>query len=120
MKYDRKGAPWPSAEKTSGTITELQDKYQPEQMWVSTKDVSAVPAQIGQVDAAATTPPQSRCADAGYLSYYAYTYKSGTYTRILLWRGGDQLAKNTSPAAQQLISYIRSLNLINEPQGCTP
>ena len=62
------------------------------------------------------------CADAGALTYRVYRYNAGsrTYEPVLLRVEGDYAQQNTSQAAQQLIDYVRSLNLLEELLGCDP
>ena len=124
-RYDRNGAPYTKQEATSWSPEELADKFKPAKSLVVTRPASEVTALLPTIDAAASgglSTPNVACADAGALTYRAYRYNpaTGRYTAVPLRVEGDFAQQNTSQAAQQLIAYIRSLQLLEELLGCDP
>jgi hypothetical protein len=85
-------------------------------------EVAALLPKVAAAAAGALSAPRTACADAGTLTYRAYTYDKGrqVYTRVLLRVEGDVAQENTSQAARDLVAYIRSLNLLAEIPGCDP
>lgn len=123
--YDRDGADWAHRDAISVTEEQLNDKFSLKRVLVSSRDsmeLANVAARISQVNPAQLSPERMVCADAGVLTYRAYSYnsRSRTYTAVPLRMQGDVARQNTSPAAQDLIAYIRSLGLVEEWPGCNP
>lgn len=122
-KYDRKGSAWTAQDSTVFSAVALEEKYASRTLLQTraASEVGGVESKVGTL-----TPSLSgekhQCADAGTLTYWAYKYDGSTarYTRYLLRREGDVAQQNTSAAAQDLITYIRSLGLIQEFIGCDP
>lgn len=124
-RYDRNARAWERQDSTSHSPGELSGKYSPVNNLQITRPVSEVRGLIPTIDAAAQgafSQPKQQCADAGTLKYLAYTYSAdtGRYTPVLLRVEGDFAQQNTSAAAQELIAYIRSLDLLEELLGCDP
>lgn len=123
--YDRNGTPWPPGGKPAFTQDELEEKFARGRILHATRDsaeVAEVTSRIVQIDPARVTAEKQECADAGLLTYRAYQYDpdTRTYQPVLLRAEGDVAQENTSPAAQALIDYIRSLDLLEELLGCDP
>jgi hypothetical protein len=123
--YDREGMPWPHGEDRVITEAQLNDKFSLKRTLVTSRDtaeIAAVKARIPQVSSGQVTPEKMQCADAGLLTYRAYKYNAGnrTYEPVLLRVEGDAAQENLSPAAQDLIAYVRSLGLLEELLGCDP
>jgi hypothetical protein len=122
--YDRNGQPFDNDDDVL-TETELQSKLAPNRILVATRDsqeVATIAARITQVVPDQLSLPVSRCADAGALTYRAYRFNSATrtYRPILLRTEGDMAQENLSPAAQQLVAYVQSLNLHSGMSMCAP
>ena len=124
FKYDRKGAPWRPASKSSYTAAELADKFSLNRQLVTDRNDGEAREAASRIHSLASvlSQPKSQCADAGVLTYRAYKYDPvvARYTPVLLRAEGDHAQVNTSAEAQQLIAYIRSLDLIDELLGCDP
>lgn len=125
FRYDRNGAAWPDQDAASWSVRELDDKFVPVRNQVDEVPSAEIAALAPVIDAAAAgtlSPVKSECADAGTLTYRAYRYNpdDGRYSAVLLRQEGDHARQNTSQAAQQLIAYIRSLELLEELLGCDP
>ena len=123
--YNREGQPWPHAEERVITEEALDEKFSLKRTLVSTRDtveIAALRARIIQVSKEQVTPEKMQCADAGLLTFRAYRYNAAnrTYEPVLLRVEGDIAQENTSPAAQELIAYVRSLDLLEELLGCDP
>lgn len=123
--YDREGAPWPHGEDRVITEEELDEKFSLKRTLVTTVDTAQIRQlgqRIGQINEGQLSAPKMMCADAGALTYRVYRYNAGsrTYEPVLLRVEGDYAQQNTSQAAQQLIDYVRSLNLLEELLGCDP
>ena len=123
--YNREGQPWPHAEARVITEEALNEKLSLKRTLISTRDTTeivALKARIAQVNESQVTPEKIQCADAGLLTYRAYRYNAGnrTYEPVLLRVEGDAAQENTSQAAQDLIAYVRSLDLLEELLGCDP
>lgn len=124
--YNRNGVPWEFQDSTSWTRETLDQKFVPIKNMLHTRpnsEVTNIQAKIDALVPGQLSQRKHECADAGELTYYAYRYdvEGGRYTeRILLRQEGDFAQQNTSPAAQDLIAYIRSLNLVQEMLGCDP
>jgi hypothetical protein len=123
--YDRQGTPWPHGEAREITEEELAEKFSLRRVLLATRDsaeIVDVVANIGQLDESQVTVEKLQCADAGLLTYRAYKYNAGnrTYQPVLLRVEGDVARQNLSPAAQELIAYLRSLELLQELLGCDP
>ena len=123
--YDREGTPWPHGENSVVTEEELNEKFSLKRTLLSTRDsaeIALLKARISQVNASQVSAQKHQCADAGLLTYRAYKYNSGnrTYEPVFLRMEGDAAQQNISPAAQELIAYVRSLDLLEELLGCDP
>ena len=123
--YDRQGTPWQHGEDRTITEEQLTEKFSLKRTLVGTRDsieVAAVRNRIAEVNAGQLSQERNQCADAGALTYRAYKYNPGnrTYQPILLRMEGDVARQNTSAAAQELVNYIRSLDLLDELLGCDP
>ena len=125
FSYDRDGEPWQHAQARSVTKAQLEEKFAPRRQIVEQRDtaeIGNVVVRIGAVNPNQLSQQKQECADAGQLTYRAYRYNSseGRYEPVLLRVEGDYAQQNTSTAAQDLIAYIRSLDLIQEMLGCDP
>jgi hypothetical protein len=123
--YDRADAPWPHRAANVVTEAQLNEKFSLNRELVATRDSAEVPTlamRINQITANQLSPQKNACADAGALTYRAYRYHADdrTYVPVLLRVEGDLAQENTSQAAQDLITYIRSLGLLEELLGCDP
>ena len=123
--YDREGQPWAHAEERVITEEALNEKFSLKRTLVSTRDtaeIAVLKARIAQVSESQVTPEKFECADAGLLTYRAYRYNPAnrTYQPVILRVEGDAAQENTSQAAQDLIAYVRSLDLLEELLGCDP
>ncbi|HET9440387.1 MAG TPA: hypothetical protein VFO52_09460 [Longimicrobiales bacterium] len=123
--YNRDGTPWAHGEDRVITAEQLEEKFSLKRTLVATRDtaeIRQVAARIGQINEGQVSAEKWACADAGLLSYRAYKYNSGnrTYEPVLLRVEGDMARQNLSPAAQELITYVRSLDLLEELLGCDP
>lgn len=125
FRYDRNAVQWQPQDDASWTRETLEAKFAPNKTQVDSVSAAEVAAAAAKIDAAASgqlSPPRMQCADAGKLTYRAYRYSSetGRYSPVLLRVEGDVAQQNTSEAAQELIAYIRSLDLLEELLGCDP
>jgi hypothetical protein len=123
--YDRQGTPWQHGEDRTITEEQLNEKLSLRRTLLATRDsveVAVVANRIAEVNTGQMSQPKAQCADAGALTYRAYKYNPGnrTYQPIVLRVEGDIAQQNTSQAAQQLVAYIRSLDLLEELLGCDP
>ena len=123
--YNRGGTPWVPTSDRAITPEQLAEKFSLQRTLVGTRDSSevvTVATRINQVNNNQLTPATNTCADAGALTYRAYRYNADnrTYIPVLLRVEGDIARVNTSPAAQDLIAYIRALGLLEELLGCDP
>ena len=123
--YDREGAQWPDRDSQVLTEKQLLDKFSLKRELVQSVGgpaATSVAAKIALINQSQLSQPKTECADAGVLTYRAYTHGAidGTYVPVLLRAEGDVARLNTSAAAQELIAYIRSLELITEMLGCDP
>jgi hypothetical protein len=123
--YDRQGTPWQHGEDRTITEEQLIEKLSLKRTLVTTRDsmeVASIANRIAEVNTNQLSAEKIQCADAGALTYRAYKYNPGnrTYQPILLRVEGDLARQNTSQAAQELIAYIRSLDLLEELLGCDP
>jgi hypothetical protein len=123
--YNREATPWSHGEDRTITEEQLNDKFSLKRVLVTTRDsteVAVIANRIAEVNTNQVSQPSNQCADAGALTYRAYRYNPGnrTYQPVVLRVEGDFAHQNTSPAAQDLIAYIRSLGLIQELLGCDP
>jgi len=124
-RYDRLGAEWEFQDSTSIQREPADNKYAPIKNILEVRpfaEMRAIEAKLEALPAGPLSVEKRECADAGTLTYWAYKYdvEGGRYTRILLRREGDVAQQNTSAVAQDLIAYIRSLNLMPELLGCDP
>jgi hypothetical protein len=123
--YNREGTPWAHGEDRVITEEELNEKFSLRRTLISSRDsseVALVRARIPQVNESQVSAERAQCADAGLLTYRAFKYNSAnrTYEPVLLRMEGDIARENTSQAAQDLIAYVRSLDLLEELLGCDP
>ena len=123
--YNRDGTPWPHSEDRVITEADLDEKFSLKRTLISSRDtneVALVRSRIAQLNQAQVTAEKMQCADAGRLTYRAYRYNAAnrTYEPVLLRMEGDVARENTSAAAQDLIAYVRSLDLLEELLGCDP
>ncbi len=123
--YNREGTPWAHGEDRVVTEEELTEKFSLKRTLVASRDsveVALVKSRISQVNVSQVTNEKLQCADAGLLTYRAYKYNAAnrTYEPVLLRVEGDAAQENVSPAAQELIAYVRSLDLLEELLGCDP
>jgi hypothetical protein len=123
--YNREGTPWPHGEDRVITEEDLNEKFSLKRTLISSRDTTEMAllrSRILQVNEAQVSAEKQQCADAGRLTYRAYKYNAGnrTYEPVLLRMEGDFAQQNTSAAAQELITYVRSLDLLEELLGCDP
>ena len=124
FRYDQDLAEAPNPDIAEWTPEELSEKfgiyYEVARRPVA--EVAALDAQIAAAEGGALSPLKAECADAGRLTYRAFRYdrQDELYRAVFLRVEGDVARQNTSQAAQQLIAYIRSLNLLPELLGCDP
>ena len=85
-------------------------------------ELKAVANLIPAAAAAAVSPQEFRCADAGVLVYRAYTFDStrGVFRPVLLRSEGDRIQQNTSQAARQIYAYLHGLEVMQPISGCQP
>jgi len=122
-RYDRRGASW--EEQDVYSPEELNQKFAPNRELVATRpasEVSGVADKVRDLPSRDDSEPVGRCADAGSLTYRAYKYNShvARYVPVLLRVEGDWAQLNREPIAQELIAYIRALQLVQEFLGCDP
>lgn len=124
-QYNRSGATWEFQDSVTWSRETLDNKFTPIKNFLHTRpkgEVENVSTLINSLTGQYSAPKHP-CAGQGMLTYYAYKYEIETarYSkRIVLREAGDSAMQETSAAAQQLVSYIRSLNLVTEPAGCDP
>jgi hypothetical protein len=123
--YDRKGAFWEHHEARVVSEAQLTEKFSLNRVLVTTRDsaeVAAVAARINQINPNQLSQEKYPCADAGAFTFRAYRYNSryGTYTPVLLRVEGDRAQENTSQAARDLVTYLRSLGLLAGIPVCGP
>lgn len=111
--------------KSSYSSQELTEKFSAKRAHVRTLSSSEILEKQALILPAAFGPlsvVQARCADAGVLTYRAYTYDfvRRRYTPVLLYEQGDRAQENRSGQARQLFSWLDSLQLIQRFQGCQP
>lgn len=123
FSYDRKGVAWES----DGILTEdqLEEKFSLNRTLVASRDrleIDALARRITQVVPDQLSQPSSPCADAGILTYRAYHFDplTRTYRPVLLRAEGDRAQQNLSPAAQELVAFLKSLSLRNSWPDCQP
>lgn len=124
FRYDQDLGVAPNQSIAEWTPQELNEKfgifYEIARRPVS--EVTGLDALIEAAAAGSLSPAKLECTDAGTFTYRAFLYdrRDEVYRAVPLRVEGDIARQNTSQAAQQLIAYIRSLNLIPEPEGCDP
>jgi len=123
FRYDRRGASWEAQDVYSPD--ELDRKFGSNRELVTMRplgEVSNVAEKIRDLPSRNDSQRVGRCADAGALTYHAYKYNSHIerYVPVLLRVEGDWAQLNRQPIAQELIAYIRSLQLVQEFLGCDP
>ena len=125
FSYNRNGSAYPHQASTEWTVRDLDDKFVPIRNQVSTRpaaEIQALDATIAAAASGSLSTPKTQCADAGTLTYRAYRWDGAAarYRAVPLRVEGDFAQQNTSQAAQTLIAYIRSLDLMDEMLGCDP
>lgn len=118
-------APWPHADASSYTAQELLEKYEAGRVKVAHVDGDRLRRMFDLVDDAARgtlTDPVNRCADAGEVSFRAWSSDTATerYRPVLLRQEGDWARENTSAAARELYSWLKSLVPGFGLMGCEP
>ena len=112
--YDHGNQPWSPADKNSQVLTkeDLLEKYKNAKQAASVTKVelNKYAAMISVVEKGAIERSQQGF-DMGSQTYLAYNYdvKTNTYKPILLTSEGDWLEKNTEPAAQVLVNWLKSI-----------
>ena len=124
-RYDRQGAPYAFQDSAEIAPSDLEGKFAPVKTLIVTRPPEEITPLLTLIEVAATgdySEPKAECADAGTLTYRAYVFDTikGRYLPVVLRIEGDFAVVNTSQAAQELIAYIRSLDLIEELLGCDP
>jgi hypothetical protein len=125
FSYNRNGTPYPHQTSADWTVRDLDDKFVPIRNQETTRPAAEIQALDATIEAAASgslSTPKTQCADAGTLTYRAYRWdgEAARYRAVPLRVEGDFAQQNTSQAAQTLIAYIRSLDLMEEMLGCDP
>ena len=126
FRYDRQGAPFAYQDSAEIEPNDLEGKFAPVKSLIVTRPPEEITPLLTLIEVAATqaeySDPKLACADAGTLTYRAYMFDTikGRYIPVVLRIEGDFAILNTSQAAQELIAYIRSLDLIDELLGCDP
>jgi hypothetical protein len=125
FRYDRQGAAYEFQDSSEIEPTDLEGKFGPVKTLIATRPSEEISPLLTLIEVAATgdySDPKLACNDAGTLTYRAYEFDTikGRYLPVVLRIEGDFAVVNTSQAAQELIAYIRSLDLIEELQGCDP
>src|SRR5688500_7525834 len=125
-RYDRQGTPFAFQDSAEIEPNDLEGKFAPVKTLIVTRPPEEITPLLTLIEAAATqaeySEPKLACADAGTLTYRAYLFDTikGRYVPVVLRIEGDFAIVNTSQAAQELIAYIRSLDLMDEIAGCDP
>jgi hypothetical protein len=111
---------WPHADMTEAEITA---KYASNPKLVTRLSKESVLAMYKLVSLAETGAlvRQSSCADAGSRMYVAWRYDAATakYSPVQLGMSGDTTARNTVPAAGQLVDWLASVGSLPN-DFCTP
>ncbi len=112
--------PWPHAGMTE---TEITTKYASNAKLLTTLSKDQVLAMYKLVSLAETGMliRQNSCADAGSRLYVAWRYDAttSTYSPVQLGMTGDTTARNTVPAAAQLVSWLSSVGSLST-DFCAP
>lgn len=124
-RYDREGEPWRAERDSSFTEAELLDKYSRGRERIGQIDTETLSERVTWIDAAAggrLTAPDFVCNDAGVLSFLAYQYDAETqrYTPVILRQSGDLFRENTSSRAEQLVTWLRTLDGRFAQDICVP
>jgi hypothetical protein len=117
FSYDRKGVQYRRDDKTPLTEKSLMDKYTNVQR-IGTVDQATLANKfaLSQRIVSELSTPVTRCADAGTWTFWAYTKGSATsegntvYEQTLLHRAGDFLQTNRAQPAQELTTWLRTLD----------
>lgn len=112
-------------QKTEFTHDELMEKYAVKRAHVRELAINEVLQKfdlIGGAAAGSLSPPRSRCADAGVLSYRAYRYDFAKkrYVQVLLYEQGDRAQANLAAEGRQLFQWLDGLKLMQRFEGCEP
>jgi hypothetical protein len=125
FRYDREGAAFAFQDSSELEPGDLEGKFAPVKALIVTRPPEEITPLLTLIEVAATgdySEPKLACADTGTLTYRAYEFDTikGRYIPVVLRIEGDFAVENTSQAAQELIAYIRSLDLMDEIAGCDP
>ena len=122
--YDHGHAIWEPSNSDTYTETELETKYTHASRYVGRIDQATITQQFSRIGSVGDhfLNPHQACADAGSITYRAFSYEpsTGEYRPLLLREEGDIPRKNVSNAADELASWLRSLVMTLEDVGVTP
>jgi hypothetical protein len=122
--YDHGHAIWEPSRADAFTKTELDNKYEHSSRYIGRIDQATIAQQFSRISSVGDhfLNPQQACADAGSITYRAFSYEPTTseYRPLLLREEGDIPQKNISNAAEELASWLRSLVMTLEDVGVTP
>ena len=122
--YDHGHAVWGPSSADVYTETELESKYTHASRYIGRIDQATIALQFSRIGNVGDhfLNPQQACADAGSITYRAFSYESshGEYRPLLLREEGDIPKKNVSSAAEELANWLRSLVMTLEDVGVTP
>jgi hypothetical protein len=112
-------------DKAEFTHEELMQKYDPNRSRVRalpTADVQTASVLIPAAASGTLGPSQTRCADAGVLSFRAYIFDHTrqVFRTVVIRYEGDRAQANQSDAARQIFQYLDSLKLVQHINGCEP
>lgn len=79
-------------------------------------------ALVERARSAKNSDKVNRCFDYGTTQYLAYVFdeSSDTYEGIILMQAGDWAFKNTSPEAEALVDWLKTLDVRFADPKCTP
>jgi len=89
---------------------------------VDATEVAAHATKIAQAAEGPLGPEVSRCADAGIRRFHGFRYDAATdtYRPVLLHQEGDAARRNLSPAAAELVGWLRTLDAAFGQAECEP
>lgn len=124
-RYDRGSEPWQAKRDSSFTEVELLDKYSRGRERIGQIDAETLSERVAWISAAAQgrlTTPNFACNDAGVLSFLAYRYdaQTGHYTPVVLRQSGDRFRENQAAQAEQLVTWLRTLDDRFAQDVCVP
>jgi len=119
------GTTWPHAGDASFSPEALTEKYDEQRERISTVALDELRERVASIPDAAAGPladPVQRCADAGTVTFTAWTFDSGTkrYAPVLLRMNGDVARENHSSAANALYGWLAALVPGFGLGGCEP